>query len=130
MQLRLASGLLFGMVWMIAVTIAAQATILQPWDGPTSGPPAQLGKQQIVFIAQDYRNGGITSRYRAFSAAAALLDWQVQAMDGRGDLQMTRVAFAKTIEQKPHAIVLGGISPTYMTDLVSYAQRQQIKLIG
>ncbi|WP_137937213.1 substrate-binding domain-containing protein [Chitinivorax sp. B] len=128
-------NLLLGVLTMLLVLTSQPADAarppLQAWDGPTTGPAAHPGKKLVIYIAQDYRNGGITGVYRAFTGAAtSKLGWQVRAVDGKGEQQMVRVVFAQAIASKPDAIVLGGIPPSDLPDLIAQAQQLGIKLVG
>ncbi|SCK25314.1 substrate-binding domain-containing protein [Vogesella sp. LIG4] len=101
------------------------------WDGPTSGPHGQ-GPKVITFIAQDYRNGGISGVLRAFNNAATThLGWRVNNVDGKGDASIIRDAITHAIEQdKPDAIVLGGFQANDFKDLVQRAHQAGIQLAG
>ena len=54
------------------------------WTGPKEGPVALSGKQ-VLFLASDFRNGGVVAVYRSVERAARMIGWQVQALDGHGD---------------------------------------------
>lgn len=77
------------------------------WDGPSTGPKG-VGPRTVWFIAQDYRNGGISGVLRAFDQAAKELDWTIVAVDGKGEPAKIRYAFQQAIARKADAIILGG----------------------
>jgi hypothetical protein len=67
---------------------------------PTQWTTRQPGHYQVLYLAQDLRNGGIAGSYRAFATAAALLGWQLQVIDGKGSSALLRQALASAIEQR------------------------------
>lgn len=99
------------------------------WDGPVSGPPAQHGRK-VWFIAEDYRNGGITGVLRAFGQAAQALQWQVNSIDAKGELHRLRQLMTEALAAQPDAIVLGGFQTDKLQDLVRKARQQHILLAG
>jgi hypothetical protein len=72
-------------------TLSVSSPAQQAWDGPVDGPPGQLHKR-IPFISYDFRNGGITGAYRGLFTAAKELAWQLQVVDGRGSLEISRIS--------------------------------------
>ena len=55
--------------------IAASAALAQ--SDPAPGPP-----RRVVFLAQDFRNGGITTVYRGFEEACQELGWKLKPIFG------------------------------------------------
>ncbi|GGY26781.1 substrate-binding domain-containing protein [Paludibacterium paludis] len=109
--------------------VGGQADADGAWAGPTAGPPGQPGKA-VVFLAQDFRNGGIASVYRAFANAARQLGWTVTAVDGRDDLVRIRQAFDAAIARKADAIILGGVQARGPEDEIARVRQAGIVLVG
>jgi ribose transport system substrate-binding protein len=86
----------------------------QAWDGPTSGPAAQSGKN-IVFIAADLGNAGIAGVLAGVQEAANTIRWKVTVIDAGGDENARIAALKQAAGLKPDGIILGGF------DAVSYA---------
>lgn len=93
------------------------------------GPAAQNGKK-IVFIASDYKNGGVMGAYRGFEEAANKLGWQVQLKDGNGRKTTQASLLAQAAEMHPDGIVIGGFDPGDMADQVGQARKNRIILVG
>lgn len=105
-------------------------SIERQWDGPTSGPVRQAGKT-IVYISQDFRNGGISANYRGFYVAAEELGWQLKLANGDGDAQKIRAELATAILSRPDAIILGGFQvDETVADLILLARRANIVIAG
>src|SRR5471032_275723 len=101
---RVASRVLVCGLLMLFVPTHAQ----QAWNGPTDGPPGQRNKR-ITFISYDFRNSGITGAYRGLFTAAKELGWQLQAVDGRGNLDVIRTAFARAVKNVATASSSGAL---------------------
>ena len=100
------------------------------WDGPTDGPPKQTGKK-VTFIAQDSRNGGISSAYRGFYLAAIELGWSLNVVDGKNDKSLIRSLFVEALNQHQDAIILGGIDfDDAYDDLSLRARQEKVVLVG
>lgn len=110
--------------------ISSTALKKSGWDGPTEGPPKQTGKK-ITFIAQDSRNGGVSSAYRGFYLAAIELGWSLSVVDGKNDNSLIRALFIEALNQHQDAIILGGIDfgDTY-DDLSLRARQDKVVLVG
>jgi ribose transport system substrate-binding protein len=100
------------------------------WDGPTSGPVRQADKT-VVYISQDFRNGGISANYRGFFVAARELGWQLKLANGDGDARKIRAELAAAIQSRPDAIILGGFQiDETLADLIALAHRANIVIVG
>ena len=100
------------------------------WDGPVDGPVKQPGKK-IVFISQDFRNGGITSAYRGLYLAAIELGWELSLVDSKNDVAILRAEINAAIQSHQDAIVFGGMQITdELQDLVAIAKQAKIVLAG
>ena len=118
-------------VLMLASQGLAAALAEQRWDGPRSGPPRQPGHYQVLYLAQDLRNGGIAGSYRAFATAAALLGWQLQVIDGKGSSALLRQALASAIAQRRvQGVILGGIAASDLSVEIGAAKQAGIPLVG
>lgn len=98
------------------------------WQGPTSGPKAQLNKS-ILFISQDSNNGGISTLYRHFQVATKHLGWQLLHKNGANDLGFIRRNIRASINDFD-AVVLGGISLSSVTEEVAFAAQKGVAIIG
>jgi len=122
---RVASRVLVCGLLMLFVPTHAQ----QAWNGPTDGPPGQRNKR-ITFISYDFRNSGITGAYRGLFTAAKELGWQLQAVDGRGNLDVIRTAFARAVEERRDGIVIGGFEIETLPGALQLAKQSGIVLVG
>ncbi len=113
---------------VIALSIGQQA-FAQKWDGPTSGPVKQAGKK-VLFISQDFKNGGISAAYRGFFAATQELGWDISIEDGKSDVETIRAAFVAAIRSRQDAIVLGGFQVEGLEDAIALAKQSKIILAG
>jgi ribose transport system substrate-binding protein len=122
------SALLMYIIVMICTS--GQAFAAKWLDGPSSGPVRQPGKK-VIYISQDFRNGGISANYRGFYSAAQELGWQLTLVNGNGDTGMIRAAFAEAIRSHQDAIVLGGFQiDDSLADMAQAARRANIVLVG
>ncbi|BBH51935.1 substrate-binding domain-containing protein [Fluviispira sanaruensis] len=103
--------------------------IYAKWEGPTSGPPAQMSKK-IIFISSDLRNGGVSAIFRSFKSATKYLNWSIQILDGQGQIETIRKKFIEAVNARPHAIVLGGFQPDENSSYVLEAKKNKIILVG
>lgn len=102
---------------------------LQKWDGPTTGPTAQASKT-VVYIASDFKNGGVTAVYRGFEEAARKLDWNIRYEDGGGNKMQQTKKFSDAIAGHPDGIILSGHQAKDFPELVSAAKKAKIVLVG
>ena len=113
-----------------ACLLASLSTVaLAEWPGPTEGPAA-LPDKRVVFLASDFRNGGVVGVYRSFERAAKLVGWQVRALDGRGDAAELRRIAAQALEEAPDGVVLGGFGAQLLAELPALFQQRAIPLVG
>jgi ribose transport system substrate-binding protein len=99
------------------------------WTGPKEGPAALPGKR-VVFLASDFRNGGVVAVYRSVERAARLVGWRVQALDGHGDAAEWRRIAEQALQQAPDGVVLGGFGPRTLGQLPALFQQRKIALVG
>ena len=93
------------------------------------GPPG-LRDKTVIYLAADFRNGGVMGVYRAFEEAAHLLGWKVFALDGSGSSDTLAQAFSKALGQHPDAMVLGGFDPSALRRELRQAAQQRVVLVG
>ena len=84
----------------------------------------------MVFIASDYKNGGVMGVYRGFEEAAQKLGWKVSLEDGQGQKATQAVLLARAVAARPHGIVFGGFEPTDFAEQVAGARQHNIVLLG
>jgi ribose transport system substrate-binding protein len=109
--------------------LAAGAWAQSAVQGPPPGPPAQPGKT-VVFVASDFKNGGVMGVYRGFEEASKKLGWKISLEDGKGVKATQALILARAIAARPHGIVFGGFEPTDFADPVAGAKRNNIVLLG
>jgi len=119
------SGLLLGVFQLLAASAMAQdlSQALPP------GPPVQSAKT-VVFIASDYKNGGVMGVYRGFEEASKKMGWTISLEDGQGQKSTQAALLARAIAAKPHGIVIGGFQPNAFADQVAGVKRSKIVLLG
>lgn len=101
----------------------------EDWDGPIEGPKAQTQKT-IIFIASDFKNGGVTGVYRSFENAARILQWKIHIKNGSGKIEEQKKQIEDAISLKPDAIVFGGISSNLFQSEITKAKSAKIILAG
>ena len=109
--------------------LAASAWAQGSLQTPPPGPLAQPGKT-VVFLASDYKNGGVMGVYRGFEEAAHKLGWTIRLENGKGHKTTQAALLAHAIATKPHGIVFGGFEPVDFADLVAGARKSKIVLLG
>lgn len=102
---------------------------LKIWDGPTHGPSAQPSKK-IVFLASDFKNGGVVGVYRGFEMASKELKWNITLSNGNGDNATFGKIFSEALNNHPDGIILGGFQVDDFPDLVKKAHKEKIILVG
>lgn len=100
-----------------------------PSHMPPPGPVAQSGRV-VVFIASDYRNGGVMGVYRGFEEASRKLGWQVRLEDGRGSKTHQATVLMQAIAAQPQGIVFGGFDPDDFAESVVVAKQHRVVLLG
>ncbi len=114
---------------LLAFMTAKTADLRANWEGPISGPLAQTHKR-IVYVAADFRNGGVSSVYRGLEAAGNELSWTVSIIDGLGTLPGLRQAVDSALALRPNGLILGGFQIDEVPDLLQSARKAQIALVG
>ncbi|ACA30959.1 ABC transporter substrate-binding protein [Histophilus somni] len=107
-------------------TAAAQKTT---WDGPTTGPKVQQGKN-IIFIASDMKNGGVLGVIDGMKEATSIAGWKLDILDGAGAVNNQLSALNQAIARKPDAIVIGGWNPNVAKIPLSKATKNGITLVA
>lgn len=100
-----------------------------PMQMPGSGPPTEPGRS-VIYLASDFRNGGVTGVYRALEEAARLTRWQVHAEDGGGASERIGQQFSQALDRHPDALVLGGFDPLAYPEQTRMAARLHVVLVG
>lgn len=124
LALRWASaGLAVG--WVCAAGSAACATAAASAPG-TAAPP-----YRVLFLAFDFRNGGITAVYRAFSEACAELRWTLRVINCEGSDEEVRQQFAHALlDPALQAVVLGGFDEALVQALWRAHKGPRPALVG
>jgi ribose transport system substrate-binding protein len=92
---------------------------------PVAGTP-----RRVVFLAQDFRNGGITTVYRAFEQACQELGWTLSIVNGKGDKATLRRQFDEALAAGVDGIVLGGFDENDIADRLAASSRSLPVLVG
>lgn len=109
---------LLGAGALVAGTALAQA------DAPQAGP------RRVVFLAQDFRNGGITTVYRGFEQACQELGWALSIVNGKGDKATIRRQFDDALRAGVDGIVLGGFDEGDIADRLAAVTHPLPALVG
>lgn len=109
------------------VTTAVLAQV--PAQVPPPGPLAQPGKT-VVFVAADFRNGGVMGVYRGLEEAARTLGWKLSLEDGRGEPATQAELLGRAAASNAHGIVFGGFDPTDFGAQVASARQRRMVLVG
>lgn len=99
------------------------------WNGPTSGPAANPLKD-VIYIASDFRNGGVTTVYRSFAKAARKLKWNVRIKDGMDDKKVQARILSDAIAERPDGIIISGLQADQFPNLIAAAKKAKITLVG
>lgn len=108
--------------WLAAV--AGSAAIAQGEPAPGATP------RRVVFLAQDFRNGGITTVYRGFEQACQELGWTLSIVNGKGDQATIRRSFDEALKAGVDGIVLGGFDESDIADRLTTSSRPLPALVG
>lgn len=115
---------------LVACLLGLLATVgYAEWQGPAEGPATLPGKR-VVFLASDFRNGGVVGVYRGFEQAAKLVGWQVRALDGHGDADEWRRIAEQALQEAPDGVVLGGFGVESLGELPALFRQRKIALVG
>ena len=109
---------------LVAFGAAAAGTAI------AEGEPAAEPPRRVVFIAQDFRNGGITTVYRAFEQACHELGWALSIVNGKGDKTTVRRLFDEALGAGVDGMVLGGFDESDITDRLAASSRPLPALVG
>ena len=90
--------------------VAAATAKQEKWDGPTTGPQLQQGKN-VIFIASDMKNGGVLGVIDGMKEAVQVAGWKFDVLDGAGTVNNQLAALNQAIAKKPDAIIIGGWNP-------------------
>jgi ribose transport system substrate-binding protein len=84
--------------------VAKAGSASAAWDGPTTGPKAQVGKK-VILVSEDQRNGGALGVSEGVTEAAKAIGWDLRILDGAGSISSRSAAFAQAIALKPDVII-------------------------
>lgn len=98
-------------------------------QGPPPGPAGQAHKT-VVFVASDFRNGGVMGAYRGFEEAARKLGWRLILEDGQGQKKIQAALLSKSVSTEIHGLVFGGFDPHDFSAELSAARTRGIVLVG
>lgn len=110
-------------------SLAITSDIDQKWAGPTSGPKA-IPLRYVIYIASDFKNGGVTAVYRSFAKAARKLKWKVRIKDGMDDKKVQARILSDAIAERPNGIIISGFQADQFPDLIAAAKEAKISLVG
>ncbi|HEY9109532.1 MAG TPA: substrate-binding domain-containing protein [Roseateles sp.] len=86
--------------------------------------------RRVTFIAQDFRNGGITTIYRAFEEACHVLGWTVNVLNGEGDRARIEEQFVSSMRLGVDGIVLGGFDEADIAAALARQKSRKPVLVG
>jgi ribose transport system substrate-binding protein len=116
--------------WALVLSLAwALASAQTRMQKPPPGPAAQADKQ-VVFIASDFKNGGVMGVYRGFEEAAQKLGWHIRLEDGRSQKATQAALLTQVLAARPHGIVFGGFEPNDFAEQVARAKQDKVALLG
>ncbi|WP_162245849.1 MULTISPECIES: substrate-binding domain-containing protein [unclassified Roseateles] len=115
--------------WLRRVMLAALASWLTT-AALAQGELPTKGARRVVFLAQDFRNGGITAVYRGFEQACRELGWTLSIVNGAGDRETIRRLFDQAAASGVDGIVLGGFDEDDITDRLVATPRPAPVLVG
>lgn len=105
------------------------ATKVDKWDGPTTGPKAQGGKN-VVVLAGDMKNGGILGVVNGIQEAAAAIGWTVTVLDGAGSIDGRTGAFGQAMTLKPDGIIINGFDAVEQQTAMDEAKKAKIPMVS
>ncbi|WP_457442786.1 substrate-binding domain-containing protein [Roseateles sp. P5_E4] len=111
----------------VLILLAACAAMASA--APAEPPPSEAPRR-VVFLAQDFRNGGITAVYRGFEQACQELGWTLSIVNGKGDKATIRRQFDEALRAGPDGIVLGGFDEADIADRLAPTSRPLPVLVG
>jgi len=111
--------------WVLGLLAALAAGTAMAKSESPAGPP-----RRVVFLAQDFRNGGITTVYRSFEQACQELGWTLRVVNGNGDRATIRKLFDEALAAGVDGIVLGGFDEGDIADRLAASSRPPPALVG
>lgn len=102
---------------------AATATMAQGQARPD-------GTRRVVFLVEDFRNGGITAVYRGFEQACKELGWTLSIVNGAGDRATIRRLFDQALASGADGVVLGGFDEADIADRLAASRQHPPVLVG
>lgn len=105
------------------------ATMVDTWDGPTTGPKA-LEDQTIVVLAGDLKNGGILGATNGMEEAAEQIGWTVRVLDGAGTISGRTAAMGQALALKPDGIIINGFDSQEQKQGMQQAAAAGIPLVS
>lgn len=115
--------------WLRRSVLAAFAAWIAT-AATAQGDPPPDGPKRVVFLAQDFRNGGITAVYRGFEQACRELGWTLNLVNGEGDRTTIRRLFDQALRTDTDAVVLGGFDEADIADRLAAAAGPAPVLVG
>lgn len=92
--------------------------------------PAGAPPRRVTFLAQDFRNGGITTVYRAFEEACRVLGWTLNVVNGEGSRARIEQQFEAALRRRVDGLVLGGFDEADITDALQRGGTSATVLVG
>ncbi|TFE36780.1 sugar ABC transporter substrate-binding protein [Paraburkholderia dipogonis] len=109
--------------------VNAAAQPAAPWNGPRTGPRAELRKR-VAIVAEDLRNGGIVGVTDGVLEAAKVIGWSVKIFDAGGTPDLRMKTLAKALASRPDGlIIVGGDARALLPGLRPFAERS-IPIVG
>jgi ribose transport system substrate-binding protein len=121
-------GLLTTTVNDTQITSNSQIVRVKGWPGPTSTPKPPSG--QSVQIVVCLFGTACETLGRGAAAAARVLGWKTQVLDGKGTAQGAASALDTALSKNPDVIMTAGIPETEIADKLKRAHQQGVKLVG
>ena len=109
--------------------VSAVSSVAGEGQTPPPGPPGQTGKT-VVFIASDFRNGGVMGVFRGFEEASKKLGWQIRLEDGQGLKTIQGALLTQALSTRPHGLIFGGFDTDGFSQQVALARLNQVTLLG
>jgi len=100
-----------------------------PWDGPTTGPPAQQGKS-VIYVSANQKNAGARGVGQGAAEAAKVIGWNFRLIDGQSTPSGRRNALLQAISLKPDGIIIGTIDAQEQADIIREIAAKGIKMVG
>lgn len=123
--MRKVKTILAGLLPMVTTLAWAQSQMQMPPAGPSAQPA-----KTVVFIASDYKNGGVMGVYRGFEEASKKLGWQIRLEDGKGQKATQAALLTQVLAAGPHGIVFGGFDPDDFIEQLASARQRRVVLLG